>query len=151
MKRIILLIAVLLLFCTSVYADKIALLKSEITTDPLARGYSVMTNEQIATDMNTIYRTSNKALMTATEVLNAISKTEFDALTVADQTKIWNVLHIGNVNPFGIEADIFVNVFGAGSATITNLKAARKNNITRGQELGIGKITVGNVIQAKLP
>jgi len=34
-------------------------LKTEITTDPLSRGYSGMTNLEAANDMNTAYRTKN--------------------------------------------------------------------------------------------
>lgn len=123
----------------------IIILKNEIDTDPLGRLYSGMDDAAVAADMNTKYRTSNKSTMEATEVLNAINKTEFNTLTSVDQQKVWDVLHIGTINPFGIEADLFVDIFGGGSATISTLQTLRKNNISRGEELGIGVVYEADV------
>ena len=128
----------------------IDVLKTEITDDPLTRGYSSMTDAEVVTDMNTVYRTSNKATMPASEVLNAIDKAEFNGLIAANKQLIWDILHIGDINPFGIEADLFVDTFGGGSTTITSLQALRKNDISRGVELGIGNVREGHVWEAKL-
>ena len=127
----------------------IAKLKAEITDDPLGRGYSEMTDAEIATSLNTVNREVNKTLMTASEVLNAIDITEWNALTDAAQQKIWDVLHIGEINPFGIEATIFVAVFGGGSATITALAAVRKTIVSRATELGLGITYTAHVTQAR--
>ena len=35
-------------------------LKAEIEGDPLTRGYAAMTDQEIADDMNTVYRTRNR-------------------------------------------------------------------------------------------
>ena len=52
-----------------------------------------------------------------------------------------------NLNPFGIEATIFNNVFGA-SNTITALQAARIEQISRATELSLGHVKVGHVEMA---
>jgi hypothetical protein len=124
-------------------------LRIEITTDPLARGYSGMTNLQVADNMNVVDRTTNKTTMTGTEVMNAINKTEFNALTAANRQMVWNIIHMGNINPYGIEADLFIDMFGGGSTTITTLAALRKNDVSRGQELGIGNVREGDVEGAR--
>lgn len=137
-------------------ADLVAL-KAEIDTDPLTRGYAAMTDAQVAADLNSSYRERNRDSMSASEVLNAIDIAEFNALTNAAESQIWNVLHLGgqsgpgggSIDPFGIEATIFTNVFGAGSATIAALSAARKESITRGVELGLGLVKPGHVEQAR--
>jgi len=36
--------------------SKIDIIKTEITVDPLTRGYSIMSDAEVATDMNTLYR-----------------------------------------------------------------------------------------------
>lgn len=125
------------------------LLADEITNDPLTRGYSGMTDAQVAVSLNEVNRTVPLASLPASEVANAIDITEFDALSAADEAKIWNVLSLGQLNPFGIEATIFTNVFGGGSATITALAAARQQAASRGVEIGYGRVREGNVIEAR--
>lgn len=123
-------------------------LQEEITNDPLARGYSGFTDQQLVDSLNTVNRTRNRATMTASEVANQIDVAEFNALLAADKQEIWDVVHIvGGLNPFGVEATIFQNVFGGGSATIANLQAARVENISRGVEIGAGFITLKKINQ----
>ncbi len=124
-------------------------LKIEITTDPLVRGYSAMSDSEIAVDINTVYRTVDKATMTGSEVLNAIDKGEFNTLSITNKQLLWDILHIGNINPFGIEATLFIDIFGGASATIISLQALRKNNVSRAMELGIGKVREGHIILAR--
>lgn len=128
----------------------IDILKTEITTDPLTRGYSGMSDEAAAVDLNTVYRTRNKAIMTATEIFNAVDKTELSNLSVAKEQRMYRLLSFGELNPFGLEVDVFIDIFGAGSTTITTLQVLRKDDVSRGIELGIGIVRVGNVMEARL-
>ena len=130
-------------------ADKIDIIKTELTDDTLGRGYAGMTDAQAAADINTVYRTRNKATMEAHEVIQQIVKTEFNALSAADTQLTWDLLHLGTLNPFGVEADLFTDAFGGGSTTIANLQSARVDNISRGDELGIGVVKIGNVQEAR--
>ena len=139
-------ILALLLVSVPVYGG----LCEEITLDPLTRGYSSMTDEQLSIDLNTVYRTRYRQTMTASEVANQINKAEFDALSIADEALIWNVLHLGVLDPFGIEATIFISAFGGGSTTISNLQTARLDNISRATELGV-TAQVGEVEDARGP
>lgn len=129
--------------------SQLDILKTELTTDPLGRGYSGMSDEAAADDLNTSYRERNRDTMPSHEVFNAIDKTELNALLATVQQQIWDVLHLGTVNPFGLEADLFVDAFGGGSATITALAAARKESITRATELGLPHIRPGMVEEAR--
>jgi hypothetical protein len=112
-------------------------IENEITIDPLARGYAAMTNLEVLQDMSIKNRVRNKTSLTGSEVLNAIPKADLFALPTVELQRMWNVVHLGNVNPFGIEADILIDIFGAGSATITTLAAIRKEIVSRAVELGI--------------
>lgn len=124
-------------------------LKDEVTNDPLGRGYAGMDDVAAADDLNTAYRTRNRATMTASEVYNAIDQTEWAALTADQRQELWNILHLGEVNPFGLEAARFQSIFGAG-ATLTVLQAARLESITRAQELGLrSPVTRNHVIAAR--
>ncbi len=125
-------------------------LTDEIVNDPEGRGYAGMTDAQVADDINLVNRQRNRDTMSATEVLNAINKGEFNAFTAVDQVRVWDVLHFHELNPFGLEADLFVDIFGGGSATIVALQAIRVEVITRAQELGLGSVREGTVTRARL-
>lgn len=124
-------------------------LKDEITIDPLGKVYVGMTDQQLADSLNAKTRSRNRSSMSASEVMNQIDVAEFNALTTVNERKIWDVLHIGEINPFGVEATIFSNVFGGGSSTISNLQTARVQSISRAEELGFGFIPVGEVTNAR--
>ena len=128
----------------------IAKLRAELTADPLGRGYAAMTDVAVAADLNTVYREHNKSLLTATEVLNAVVLAEFNALTDTVQRRIWDVIHIGEINPFGVEEKLFIAAFGAGSVTIANLAEIRKEAVSRAVELGIGFVYPGHVQNARM-
>ena len=110
-----------------------------------------MTDQQVANDLNTPYRSRGRESMSASEVYNAVDQTEWAGLSSDQQAEIWNILALGEVNPFGREATRFTAIFGGGSVTITALKAARVEAITRAQELPgvISPAKVGHVQDAR--
>lgn len=122
---------------------------NEIQDDPLLRGYSGMTDAEIAADLNTAYRERNRTSVTGTEILNAVNKAEYNALTTANKELMWNLVSMGELNPFGIEADLFVDMFGGGSTTISQLQALRVDSISRAAELGLSDVNDGLVIEAR--
>lgn len=128
-------------------------LRDEIANDPETRGYSGMTDQQIFDNIHdpSTGATRPKAIMTASEIYNNIVEADFDALSVGDQEKIWNILHLGDLNPFGLEAQVFQTVFGGASATVTALQAARNEPISRVTELGnLGSTSLGSIHRARL-
>ena len=128
----------------------IQILIDELTIDPDGRGYVSMNEHEAAADMNIIRVNQNKSSMTASEVYNLIDNTEWGALTSDQQRNVWDILQMGgNLNPFGREATDFVTIFGGGSTTITNLQDARIFQISRGQEIGWGKVKPGHIQQAR--
>ncbi len=127
----------------------IAALAAELTTDSLGRGYSGMDDAEAAADLNTVYRTRNKTSMTGSEILQAIDKTEYLALTDTNKDRVWQIMHLGTVNPFGVEKDFIVGIFGAGSDTITALQAARTDDVSRAVEIGLGTVAPGHVENAR--
>ncbi len=102
-----------------------------------------------ATQLNIVNRTRNRATMTGSEVMNAIDKTAFVGLSDANRQMVWDILHLGEINPFGREAELFADIFGVPSDTITALQAARVDNISRATELGLARVREGTVAQAR--
>lgn len=117
------------------------ILAAELTNDPLGRGYSAMTNDEVVNSLRNVKdRTRIRDRMDSSEVFQAIDLPEFNALTEIRQRNVMSVLGFGYVNPQGREADMFVAYFGAGSATISALQAARQESISRSYELGIPNV-----------
>jgi hypothetical protein len=130
------------------------ILRDELVVDPLTRGYAAMSDQEAADDLNSIYpapdtRTRNRTSMMASKVYNAIDQTGWVALSAVQQQEVWDILHMGEVNPFGREASRFVAIFGGGSLTITALKAARVESITRAIELEIGFVNARDIGYAR--
>lgn len=123
--------------------SNVEVLQAERTNDPLVRGYSGMTDQQFADSMNTADRDRNRTSMSGSEVLQAVDAAEYAALTVTDQQVFWGLLGIGELDPFGVEAQVVQDIFGA-STTVTNLAAARVEQISRAEELGLPPVLIGD-------
>lgn len=133
-------------------ASYLEILKNEITTDPLVRGYSGMTDAEIASDLNTVYRTRTRTTLTAAQVYEQIDVAEFQALADAQKVYVRDIIGLGgdiDVQAGSKARDVMLSIFGGGSQTITDLAAILVDNISRADELGLGVVTEGLVIEAK--
>ena len=134
-------------------------LKTELDADPLVRSYSGMTDQEAADDLNTAYRTRNRARLGGDEIAQAADSTEFDALddgsanNTADVKSHWLALcGRETVDPFATaNVQLVISIFGGGSVTVSNLNAARIESITRAQELpGVrSPVSAGQVLTAR--
>jgi len=117
------------------------LLENEIADDPLVRGYSGMTDEQLLTSLNTANRDSNRTSMTGREVKTHVDVTEYNALSAAKKQQIIELLNRDDLNLFGLDKDILVDIFGRVSTTGSNMSSARVESISRATEIGWGVVT----------
>jgi len=129
----------------------IAILESELLTDPLGVGYAGLDDAAAAAALNALTRQRDVTSLAHTIVYNAIDQSDWSGLTNAGRQEVWDILHLGGdgLNPWGREADRFIALFGGGSATITTLAALRVESISRGDELGIGRVKPGHVAEAR--
>ena len=126
------------------------ILKTELDSDSLGRGYSGMTNRQAADDMNLEYRTANRTTMSGSEAYDQTDPVEYTSLTDVGKNQWLSLCAISSVDPFGPAAQIVVDLFPPGGDTITNLQTARVTSISRGTEIGYGNVREGNIEQARL-
>lgn len=126
---------------------------NEVDTDPLGRGYSGMTDQQVADDMNTVYRTQNRTAMSGSEIWEATDLTEYNALSTLgdnnEQMRWIGFCGIDSHNPFGNSAQFVTDLFGGGSTTVTTLQDLRVDDVSRAVELGLGHVKPGNVGEAR--
>lgn len=127
----------------------LAALKAELTTGHPDTGAYSGDATAAAAELNAENRQRLRESVTGSAVLNAIDKAEFLSKTAEQRQRVWNLLHLGTLDPFGIEADLLIDIFGAGSATITALALIRVEPISRAEERGFGEVTAGHVQRAR--
>tara|TARA_Y100000310_G_C20702209_1_gene830960 strand:- start:6538 stop:6882 length:345 start_codon:yes stop_codon:yes gene_type:complete len=102
-----------------------AAMKVEILTDPIARGYAGMTDEQVLADLRAETRSRNRTSMSGREVAAGVINAAYNALTDAQKSQFLALVVSDDIDPFGMGANVIKDLFGAGSTTVTNLAAAR--------------------------
>ena len=131
-------------------------LRDELLNDPLARGYSAMSDREATDDINTEYRTRNRTNMSGDEIAQQADDAELDALddgsanNTADVKSHWLALCAReSVDPFAAaNVHLVILIFGVGSQTLLNLQAARVEAVSRAVELELGHVREGDVIRA---
>lgn len=103
-----------------------------------------------AQEINVVNRQRNRPQMTGDEIFAATDGAQFDALTPEDRQLWMSFCGRDILDPFGAANVAFVvGTFGAGTATPTALIAARRENVSRADELGLGSVRTGTVSQAR--
>lgn len=125
-------------------------LKAEIDTDSLVRGYVGFTDQQVADDMNTVYRTRNRAAVTGKEVKDQIVTADWNSRTDAQKSQLLALFARDDLDPFGIDADIFTDAMtGAVGTSVADLAAYRVESVSRAEELGFGTVTSAEIETAR--
>lgn len=126
-------------------------LKNEIDSDPLARGYAAMTDQEIADDLNTVYRTRNRSVATGKEIKDMIQTADWDSRSEAQRNTLLSLFARDDLDPFGIDAHIFQEAMtGATGTSVADLAAWRVEDISRGVELGFAQpITAADIGSAR--
>ena len=121
------------------------ILEDEIANDPLARGYVGMTDVQLLTSLNALDRPRNRTSMTGREVKTSVDVDEYKLLSDAKKQQMIELLKRDDLDLFGLDKDILVDIFGGASTTGANLATARVELISRGVEIKWGEATMGHL------
>ncbi len=125
-------------------------LSNEINSDPLARGYAGMSDQEVADDLNTTYRTKNKTTVLGSEVLNATDDAEFTALSDVNKDRWLALCAVEQINvTSGVAKSLEASIFGPGTTTRTNLLTLRTESISRATELELETVLSGDVQYAR--
>ena len=145
----------------------IAILKSEIDSDPLGRGYSGMDDTAVAVDINTAYRTKKDPISSAEllawsasdarlqNIKNAAENGATDDLKSLAQAAYLIVTRDGTTLDLNLADRVAMldSLVAAGVLTAadrTSLDALATVSISRAEELAIGRVRAGDVIQARI-
>lgn len=127
----------------------LAALKTELTTDPISRGYGSLSDEQAAESLNAPNRQPNRESLTGGMLAASIVRSELAALATADQNYVRALLPCGDIPLTATIKTELGSIFGVGTTTRTNLLALLKRTGSRAEELGLGFVTPSNVADAR--
>jgi len=126
-------------------------LRTEIETDPLGRGYSGMTDLEVANDLNIVYREVDVESVTGQDIFEAVVPSEYNALTDKQINLLHAIIGMGSLFVNGTNTrTALLSMFGSGTTTRTNLAALQKRNVSRAQELGLPYVYEGHVQEARI-
>lgn len=128
----------------------LAKLKTELTTDPLSRGYGSMSDEEASVSLNAPTRQPNRASISGGELAANAVKSEFVALSANDRA-YFNMLVLAATLPSTptLRTEL-ATLFPAGSGTRANLVALIKRPGSRADELDLGGVvTPSHVADAR--
>ena len=145
----------------------IAILKSEIDSDPLGRGYSGMDDTAVAVDINTAYRTKKDPISSAEllawsasdarlqNIKDAAENGATDDLKSLAQAAYLIVTRDGTTLDLNLADRVAMldSLVAAGVLTAadrTSLDSLATVSISRAEELSIGRVRAGDVIQARI-
>lgn len=130
----------------------IAALATELTTDPLGRGYAAMSDVQAAASLNTRNRTGpDRGIIPSYELINATVPAEWNSLSATEKQRYQTITGAGSVDiqNANVRAALAA-MFGAGTTTRTNMVALQSGvSISRADELGLGVVGDGHVASAR--
>ena len=127
--------------------NKYLAIKKELDSNPSL--YSALNDKEVTDELNAVNKQENKSSMTGDEILANIDTAALSALTGDHAIKVMGIVGMDHVDPFGPAAQIFIDAFGGGSATIVSLQAARVKLVSRASQIGIGIVRVGDVANAR--
>jgi hypothetical protein len=124
-------------------------LRDELYNDPEELQYNLLNANEKTAAINGMTEWRIRDTMTGSEVLQAVDLEELTALSATDQRVVWDVLHLGVLDPAGAEATLLLGAFGQQSNTIAALKQARQEPTSRALELQLGRVRVAHVLEAE--
>jgi hypothetical protein len=128
-------------------------LKGEVFSDPLVRGYSVMTDIQVADDINANERDAlDRDQITSIELFDATDQAHFEVLGPGAKAEYSQMIQLGTVNVIdGKKGRTDLENMFASTGTLTALQALYSGQkFWRWQEIGLSRaVEQGNVTDVR--
>lgn len=125
------------------------LLKAEIDNDPLTRAYVSMTDKEVATSLNAKNRPNERVAVPAQEFIAAIAPAAFPA---DGKMQAYLALLLGTGSVPLEEPNVrnaLKAIFAGKAGTLAALAALQSENISRGVEIGFGRVAEGHVAHVR--
>lgn len=124
-------------------------LKSEITTDPIGRGYSLQSDEAVADLLNAPTRMPNRDSITSGELAGAITAADWGTLTAEQKARLQFLVTPPSLQITAHLRQELRDIFPQGKDSRANLRAVLMKTGSRAEELGLGSVTPSDVADAR--
>lgn len=124
-------------------------LKAEVDNDPLARDYASMTNKEVAVSLNEKNRPNDRQSVPAQEFIAAIAPAAFPA---DGKMQAYLALLLGTGSVPLEEPNVrnaLKAIFVGQASTLAALAALQSEDISRGVEIGFGRVAEGHVAHVR--
>lgn len=130
--------------------SRIDILKTELTDDPLAIGYSGMDDATAAASLNDTGtgRTLPVDTFSGADIFEMIDIEEFEALDPSVKVRVDRVTSLGGsvlVSPSSKARAVLLAAFALDTKTRNSMIAAVSRDVSRGVELGVGFVSEADV------
>lgn len=147
MRKIIAVLLLALLFTLPAAGADLCL---HIADDPDARGFSAMTSEEVAADLNGNgpdgnYKTVAVESISGRMFLSQVDVAELRAKSDMNQLMVLTLAGNADIDPFGPAAGIVVAIFGSGSVTVNALADIRNESVSPVAFYGLSRVKIGHV------
>lgn len=129
--------------------ERLQAIKTELTTDPLNRGYASLDDEQAARAFSRPDRTVDREQLPSGVLVSCLDKADFAALAAADRTYLNLFVSASDVPITAAVKQVLAGMFAAGTTTRANIVQAMQRSGSRAIELGLGNVTASDIADAK--
>lgn len=124
-------------------------LKTELTTDPLTRGYAAMPDDMAAESLNKPDRSQDVDAIDTGGLRWCFLPVDYATLTSEQKERLAFLFGSHTITLSQNVRSELRNLFPAGNATRTNILAATRRTGSRADELGLGRVTPSDVADAR--
>lgn len=129
--------------------EQLAILKEELTADPLQRGYAAMGDDDAALSINRSDRTIDREQLSSGVLVSCLDKAEFTALSNADKAYLNLFITASDVPMTKDVRQALRGMFPADSKTRQNINQSTRRIGSRAEELGLSGVTPSTIADAK--
>lgn len=123
-----------------------AAIADEINADPLSRGYSAMSDQEVADSLNVVNRSVPVEEVPSSALIEATTTSDWTGVGATDREKYTQMITGGSINPSGPNTQSHIaDIFGDPSGTLANVVALASRAVSRAEEVGLGEVTFPDV------
>lgn len=125
-------------------------LRTELTDDPLTRGYSGMTTEQVRVSLCTEDRPADVDSVSGQDIFEAVVPADYTALSVESKQLFGTIVGMGTIKVGGANTKAaLANMFSGATATLAALVALQTRQVSRLVELGLPVPALSDIDKAR--
>jgi hypothetical protein len=118
-------------------------LENEIANDPDGKGYSGMTDAQLADSLNAVTISRDRKRISGRDLKAYSDVDEFNLLPGAKQQQFLTLTRRDDLDLSGMDMDIMVSIFGSLSKTVAKLETEKTETVSKAMMLGLRTVTEG--------